>query len=94
MFDITKERSLKDIENWLSIFRKHSKAIEFNIPILLVGGTSDLHDERKIILNDAKNYVKTYNLYELIECSALTGDNVEKVFLSITHIIMRDAGHL
>jgi len=89
MYDITNVGSLDNIDQWLSLFRKN--LIEGDIPILGVGGKSDLIYEREISYDKAK-FVATQNeIYEIIECSAKTGENIEKIFESITIKMLRNA---
>ena len=94
MYDITRESTLNKIGDWFSLFNQKTQAMKFNIPILLIGGKLDLDKERKVLNNEAKKMLSIYNFYDIIECSALTGQNVEKVFDMITKAIMKNAGFI
>ncbi len=88
MYDITRKNTLDNLEGWLSVFKKNLTTEESQIPILMVGGKKDLYDLRTVLFKDAKDLAILNNMYDLIECSAKTGENVENIFKSITHKIL------
>lgn len=92
MYDITRKSSLDNMEEWFSIFKKKLTGEESQIPILGVGGKKDLDSERTTAFENAKDLALTHNIYELIECSAKTGENVEKIFESITNKMLINNG--
>ena len=92
MYDITRENTINNVIDWLSIFNEKTQAKKFNIPILLIGGKSDLDEKRVISIKEWKKLLNLYNFYDFMECSALTGQNVEDVFQKITDKIMKIAG--
>jgi len=94
MYDITNKNSLKSIDELIPLFKSESNFEKNRFPILLVGGKSDLNNKRTVSYNDAIKYLKSYNLHEFIECSALTGQNVEKIFNTLTLAIMKKAGFI
>ncbi|TFG02164.1 MAG: GTP-binding protein [Promethearchaeota archaeon] len=81
MFDITRGASLRNFDDWLTIFTKGTEdsPIE-NPPIIMVGGKLDLHDRRAVYSKDAVDLAKKYDILDYIECSAKTGENVELIF--------------
>jgi len=85
MYDITRKSSLNKITDWISIFKKDLTKEEKQIPILAVGGKLDLSNEREIDHDQAKNLASNLNIYDIIECSAKTAENVELIFNSITN---------
>ena len=89
MFDLSNRVSLNQIDGWIEIFKKGLVSSEKKVPILMVGGKSDLQDQIAITENEAQNIVKEHNLYKYIECSSKTGVNVEFIFESLVRDILR-----
>jgi GTPase SAR1 family protein len=94
MFDITRYTSVKNIDDWLSIFEKNVREKENPIPILMVGGKLDLKDKRSVETEHAVELSEKYNLQGYFECSSKTGDRVEDIFESITRKMMEFTGLL
>lgn len=88
MFDITRYSSLREINDWLSIFEYFVSETKMKIPIIMVGGKSDLEDKRSIESEDALELSKKLNLQGYFECSAKTGNNIEEIFDHIAKIIL------
>lgn len=81
-FDISRSQTFTNVKNW------HKTCIKYGlsgIPAILVGNKKDLPD-RKIIPPMAENLAKQLDL-PFYETSALTGDNVDKIFLKITELM-------
>ncbi|MFW9873792.1 MAG: Rab family GTPase [Candidatus Thorarchaeota archaeon] len=89
MYDITNKSSLLNLKEWILFF--HNKVISHltQIPILIVGSKLDLYANREVNLEDAYNLSEFYNILGYIECSAKTGENVDKLFLTLTTEIMK-----
>jgi small GTP-binding protein len=94
MFDITRYTSVKNIDDWLSIFEKNVREQEISIPIIMVGGKLDLQDKRSVETEDAVELSEKFNLQGYFECSSKTGDKVEEIFESITRKMMKNIGIL
>lgn len=54
-----------------------------NIPFLLVGNKSDLHDKRKIPLADCQERARQWGNVQYVQTSAKTRENVDKVFYDL-----------
>jgi len=94
MFDITRYTSIKNVDDWLSIFEKNVREKDLEIPIIMVGGKLDLQEKRSVETEDAVEISEKYNLQGYFECSSKTGDKVEDIFESITRKMMKFTGLL
>jgi small GTP-binding protein len=79
VYDITSDTSFDDLSNWLHDLQQlcHPSAY-----ILLVGNKGDLEKERKVGIQQAKDFAENHQL-EYIETSALTGANVTETFTGL-----------
>ncbi len=94
MYDISRYTSIKNLDDWLSIFERNVKGQQIKIPIVMVGGKLDLEDKRSVETAEAIELSKTHNLQGIYECSSKTGVNVEEIFEHITRKMMENAGML
>lgn len=96
MYDISRFTSLTNLEDWLNILKKAPDEDDFNFPIILVGGKSDLERESKraIEVDYAERYGIERELFTFIECSSKTGENVEQIFFTIARKMMENSGIL
>ena len=87
-YDITDDQTLYDLEDWLEACREKVESKE--ISILFMGCKADLKENRTVSKEDAIGLVKKLNLQsEVIECSARTGENVDKVFSVLVSRMMK-----
>lgn len=77
VYDITKQESFQNVQNWLNDAKPIAKP---NCTICVVGNKSDLKEERAVQFNEAAKFCQDNEL-KFFECSALTGENIEEVFL-------------
>ena len=87
MYDITSYSSLAHIDNWLSVVNGRKE----QIPLVLLGGKSDLDIIRQIPLKEGKKIAKAKGFSGFTECSSRTGENVEKSFEILTRIMLNSA---
>jgi len=83
VYDITSRESYNHLSTWLEDARTLASA---GIVIILVGNKKDLEDEREVTFIEASRFAQENNLM-FLETSALTGDNVEEVFLKCARSI-------
>ena len=85
MYDITKLKTL----NWLS--KRFSLIKEYktdDLPILLVGNKLDLEENREVLKEHVENFKEKYGLLSSMEVSLKTGENVEKMMIKISNLII------
>ncbi len=84
VYDITNPTSLYNFPRWLKVVKDKNP----ELPILIVGAKSDLIDLRKITPEEANSFMKGFSLDELIEVSAKSSQNIEKLFERMTRMIL------
>ena len=95
MFDITRYASLKNLKAWSEVIDECTNYDEHPLPILLVGGKQDLEEKRAIKQEYGRDISDSSELFiDYIECSSLTGHNVEHIFHSLTKEIVERKGLL
>lgn len=87
MYDITDYGSLSHVYNWLSIMNGTHE----QFPIILSGGKADLDVSREIPYEEGLKVAKSAGLDDFIECSSKTGENVEKLFETLTKLMLNNA---
>ena len=88
MYDITRYSTLGEIEDWLTFFRDGLTGEEKNIPIMMVGGKSDLIEKRSVSKEDGLELSQKYDFFDFYECSSKTGENIELIFDRIVRQMM------
>jgi small GTP-binding protein len=79
IFDITKYKSFKNLENWMEIINEGA-----NPKLLcLIGNKCDLEDQRQVTKQEALDFARKHNL-KYIETSAKTNENIESVFVYVS----------
>lgn len=91
MYDITRYSSIKDINDWLSIFEYFVAKSEKKIPIIMVGGKNDLEDKRSVEIEEAIEISRSLELQGHFECSSITGDKVEEIFAYIANKMIENS---
>ena len=90
MFDLSRYATLGAIDQWLEFFRGATR--NQDIPIIMVGGKSDLVEHRSVERKDAIQLTKKHNFYDYIECSSKSGDNVDRIINYLTEEMMKNVG--
>lgn len=86
IFDITKYKSFKNLENWMNIINENTSPKL----LCLIGNKSDLEDQRQVTHQEALDFARKHNL-KYIETSAKTNDNIESVFVYVSQTLHKDA---
>ncbi|MHA1584534.1 MAG: Rab family GTPase [Promethearchaeota archaeon] len=76
LFDLTRSDTLHALNHWVQIVKEKNG----KIPIILVGNKKDLAEHRKISKDLGIETAENNELYEFIEVSAKTGENVEILY--------------
>ena len=92
VYDITGQKTFYDVTSWLQDCRDMCYK---NILIYLIGNKNDLEDKRQVSKEEGEKFAKENNLV-FFETSALTGNNIEKIFTqSATELVKKlEAGEL
>jgi Ras-related protein Rab-18 len=94
MFDITQIATLNTAERWLTNFHQGLEQKEKEIPLLIVGGKSDLKESREVDKEDIMKIRKQFGFFDYLECSSKTGANVHQIFEKIVLKIMKVHGYI
>ncbi len=87
LYDMTRMDTLDKLEEWVNICRTYNKTM----PILFCGTKADLEADRSVKPEYAASYMQTLNLFDHLELSAKTGQNVEKAFELLVRKILEQA---
>jgi small GTP-binding protein len=83
LYDITNRTTLDKLPDWTRVIRENAG----DIPIILVGTNAHQIEQRVVTREQGVRAVRAYNLSGFIEVSAKTGQNVERLFETITEIL-------
>lgn len=83
VFDTTRSSTFSNIKKWYNSTVKYCPS---GVPRILIGNKIDLKDDRKILLLRAEHLSEKLNA-PYFEISALTGNNIDKVFRNLAEMI-------
>ncbi|MFX0022291.1 MAG: Rab family GTPase [Candidatus Hermodarchaeota archaeon] len=86
MYEITKIETINFLSEILRLIKTH---IKWDVPILLVGNKLDRKEDRKIMMDYLENFKKIHDISTSIEISLETGENVEKMFMDISRMMIK-----
>ncbi len=89
MYDLTRYFTITRVKEWMDLIKDNFSNCGA-IPIVLVGGKSDLIDNRKVTKENVENVMKEYGFINHFECSSKTGYNVEEIFVTLTLCMMKN----
>ena len=85
MYDVTERTSFQNIEIWLQELEKYAHK---DIPKIIVGGKTDLKNDRKVSYEEAREYADSLNI-PYIETSSKEDKNIDETFELISKEIKR-----
>ncbi len=91
MFDLTRRTSFKNINEWLTLFKKGLNDAKDDVPIIMIGSKVDLNQKRSILMNEAIDLAIEHKICDYIESSAKTGENVQNIFSKMAYILAEKA---
>jgi len=84
LYDITNSESLNHLHKFIDLIRE----ISGDIPIMLIGNKLDLEKNREVSREQGINIAEKYKLSGYGEISAITGQNVDITFETLTEIMI------
>lgn len=83
-YDISSRESFNSLQNWLTDARSLASP---SIVIILVGNKKDLEANREVSYQEASQFAKENDLI-FVECSAVSGENVDEAFMKCARSIL------
>ena len=87
VYDVTEKSSLTNINFWLTLV-KEELTKEEALPIIAVGIIPDSEKERQITAEEGRRLANLLELDGFVECNIKSGENVEKMFESISKLML------
>ncbi|OHE96123.1 hypothetical protein CORC01_08500 [Colletotrichum orchidophilum] len=88
VFDLSRKQTFQHVTDWLNDLRQIA---EPDIVVILVGNKADLtqdaDNKREVTKEEAEEWAKKNGVFEYVETSAKSGENVEKAFMRVAERI-------
>ncbi|KXH42319.1 hypothetical protein CNYM01_03908 [Colletotrichum nymphaeae SA-01] len=92
VFDLSRKQTFQHVTDWLNDLRQIA---EPDIVVILVGNKADLtqgedgdgNNKREVTKDEAEEWAKRNGVFEYVETSAKSGENVEKAFMRVAERI-------
>ena len=86
LFSLSNRKSFLNVSQFLEQFYRIKENFS---PVVIVGNKNDLINERNVFRSEVEEVMKGKEFIDYLECSALTGDNVNHVFHRILSLIIQ-----
>ena len=85
VYDITNKESFERVQDWIKSVYDNTETYK-EIQMIIVGNKIDLEERREVSYNEGSIFAQKNGML-FFECSAKTGNNVEKIFMESTQEI-------
>jgi len=87
VYDVTERSSLTSVDFWLTLVKKELTKEEL-FPIIAVGIIPESENQRQVTPEEGKRLADLNNLNGFVECSLISGTNVEKMFEALSKLML------
>ena len=87
IYSVLDKNSLQNVKNWMDSIKAQ---VPENVAIILVGNKIDDEERRVVSYEQGEDMAESYNL-PFFECSAKTGENLDKAFDSLVKKILENS---
>mgnify|MGYP006279093871 FL=1 len=91
VYDITREETFNNIEDWLKEVKMNTGN---DCMTYLIGNQIDNEDSREVSIEKANNYAKEAGISHVWETSAKTGERVEEIFTTAAKMLYIQNKHI
>lgn len=87
LYDVTRRRTFLNSDRWRE---ETFKNVGKKIPLIVVANKVDLVESRAVTPKEGEDYAKEHD-FLYVECSALTGENVEEAYVQLCKRMIEDS---
>jgi len=87
VYDVTERSSLTNVNFWLTLVKKELAKEEL-FPIIVVGIIPESENQRQVFSEEGKKLANLFELDGFIECDIKSGDNIEKMFETLSRLML------
>lgn len=92
IYNVSNFSSLAHIDDWLLVVKKEIKSEEDTFPIVVVGIVPEYEEERQVSGVEGIKIAKSKGVDGFVECSPITGENVEETFEALARLMLNNSG--